>query len=248
MLAQLIEHLVLEDADDLGLQLRGAVAMLRAPQHRKHGFRHRILGPCLVAQLQMRQAQQGRAPRRDAAAQLLWIDTGLQRGVHGACAANGQTICMGCKESGASRDQGSAAHSFTKRHAEPQRSPSRFQPTQLSSLQLRTSSMNKHQFLSIAAASMIAAGALTAAPAHAATLEKCFGIATAHHNDCAGISGLHSCKGTTPANYNPGDFRVVPTGTCEKMGGLDMAQAKAILKNPAEVKAFEAKMEEKAKG
>ena len=54
--------------------------MLRAPQHREHGFQHRILGPCLVAQLQMRQAQQGRARRGDAAAQLLWIDTGLRRG------------------------------------------------------------------------------------------------------------------------------------------------------------------------
>ena len=109
--------------------------------------------------------------------------------------------------------------------------------------------MNKHQFLSMTAASLIAAGALTAAPAsHAASMEKCFGVATAHHNDCAGISGLHSCKGSSPNNYNPGDFRVVPTGTCEKLGGLDMAQAKTILKNPAEVKAFEARMEAKAKG
>ncbi|WP_297921686.1 DUF2282 domain-containing protein [Metallibacterium sp.] len=199
--------------------------------------------------MQLRQARQDRTQRCDAAAQLLRIDTGPWRRVLGACAASGQAICIGCKESGASRDQGSAVHSFSKRHAEPQRSPGRFQPAQLSSLQLRTSSMNKHQILSIAAATMIATGALAAAPAsHATTLEKCFGVATAHHNDCAGISGLHSCKGQATINYDPGDFRVVPTGTCEKMGGLDMTQAKAILKNPAKIKAFEAKMEEKAKG
>ena len=108
--------------------------------------------------------------------------------------------------------------------------------------------MNKQHLLSIAAASLLAAGALATAPAaHADTMSKCFGIATAHHNDCAGISGLHSCKGQSPNNYDPGDFRVVPTGTCEKMGGLDMAQAQALLKNPAEVKAFEAKMAAKAK-
>lgn len=109
--------------------------------------------------------------------------------------------------------------------------------------------MNKQQLLSMAAASLIAAGALAAAPAsHAATMEKCFGIATAGHNGCRGISGLHSCRGRAKINYDPGDFRVVPTGTCEKMGGLDMTQAKTILKNPAEVKAFETKMEAKAKG
>lgn len=109
--------------------------------------------------------------------------------------------------------------------------------------------MNKRHLLSLTAASLLAAGALAAAPAsHAATMEKCFGVATAGHNDCAGLSGLHSCKGSATESYSPGDFRVVPTGTCEKMGGLDMKQAEAMLKHPAEVKAFEARMAAKAKG
>jgi len=111
--------------------------------------------------------------------------------------------------------------------------------------------MNKQQLFALTAASLIAAGALATAPAAQAAgmggMEKCFGIATAHHNDCAGISGLHSCKGSTTANYDPGDFRVVPSGTCKEMGGLDMAQAKALLKDPAAVKAFEARMEARAK-
>ena len=101
--------------------------------------------------------------------------------------------------------------------------------------------MNKRQFLSTAAASMLALGGVAAAlPAHADTLGKCFGVATAGHNDCAGISGLHSCKGQSTTSYDPGDFAVKPAGTCAKLGGLDMMQAKAILADPAKAKAFEA--------
>ena len=103
--------------------------------------------------------------------------------------------------------------------------------------------MNKRQFLNTAAASMLAMGVLAIAPAaHAESMGKCFGVATAGHNDCAGLSGLHACKGTTTANYNPGDFVIKPTGTCEKLGGLTMEQAQVVLKSPSETKAFEEKM------
>ena len=106
--------------------------------------------------------------------------------------------------------------------------------------------MNKRQFLSTAAASMFAMGALALAPAaHAESMGKCFGVATAGHNDCAGLSGLHSCKGTSTMSYNPGDFVVKPTGTCEKLGGLTMEQAKAVLASPEKTKAFEAEMTKK---
>lgn len=106
--------------------------------------------------------------------------------------------------------------------------------------------MTTHPLFSAAAASMLAMGLLAAAPAaHAEAMGKCFGVATAGHNDCAGLSGLHSCKGTTTVNYNPGDFVVKPTGTCAKLGGLTMEQAKAILAKPAEVKAFEATMQKR---
>ena len=103
--------------------------------------------------------------------------------------------------------------------------------------------MNKRQFINTAAASMLAMGVLAAAPAaHAESMGKCFGVAKAGQNDCAGLSGLHSCKGTSTVSYNPGDFAVKPAGTCEKLGGLNLEQAQAILKNPDEVKDFEAKM------
>lgn len=104
--------------------------------------------------------------------------------------------------------------------------------------------MNKRQLVqAAAAASLLALGSLGAAgAAHADTLGKCFGVATAGHNDCAGMSGLHSCKGTATMNYNPGDFVVEPAGTCAKAGGLTMEQAKALLSDPMKTKAFEEKM------
>lgn len=103
--------------------------------------------------------------------------------------------------------------------------------------------MDKRQFLSTAAASLLAIGALSLTPIAQAgdmgNMEKCFGAASAGHNDCAGVSGLHSCKGSSTSSYNPGDFKVVPTGTCAKMGGLTMQQAGMMLKDPAKTKAFE---------
>ena len=89
--------------------------------------------------------------------------------------------------------------------------------------------MNKRQLIQTAAASLLAMGVLTAVPAHAAGMEKCFGIAKAGQNDCAGIGTLHSCKGQSTVSDSPADFKVVPAGTCAQMGGLTEVQAKAKL-------------------
>lgn len=92
--------------------------------------------------------------------------------------------------------------------------------------------MNKRQFIKTAATSLLALGVLAVAPASraaSAKMEKCYGIAKAGQNDCAGLSGLHSCKGQSTVSDNPGDFKIEPTGTCAKMGGLDLSQAKARL-------------------
>jgi uncharacterized membrane protein len=43
--------------------------------------------------------------------------------------------------------------------------------------------------------------------------EKCFGIATAGHNDCAS-TGNNSCAGATEADYDKGAWKYVPKGTC----------------------------------
>lgn len=43
--------------------------------------------------------------------------------------------------------------------------------------------------------------------------EKCFGVSTAGHNDCAS-TGNNSCAGTTKADYDKGAWKFVPKGTC----------------------------------
>ncbi|AXE28882.1 hypothetical protein DK842_02485 [Chromobacterium phragmitis] len=66
---------------------------------------------------------------------------------------------------------------------------------------------------------VIAMGALSAAPAAAADKEKCYGIAQAGKNDCASATGAHSCAGQAKMDKDPGDWKYVAKGSCEKMGG-----------------------------
>lgn len=91
--------------------------------------------------------------------------------------------------------------------------------------------MNPSPLLSTALATVVALG-LTA-PAHAADMkaskEKCFGIAKAGQNDCANLSGTHSCAGQAKADNDPADWKFVPKGTCKQLGGLDAEAAKAAL-------------------
>jgi uncharacterized membrane protein len=49
-------------------------------------------------------------------------------------------------------------------------------------------------------------------------VEKCFGVAKPGQNDCAS-DGLHSCQGHSKRDRHPNDYKFVPKGTCEKMGG-----------------------------
>jgi uncharacterized membrane protein len=47
--------------------------------------------------------------------------------------------------------------------------------------------------------------------------EKCLGIAQAGKNDCG--TGKHSCAGQATTDNSPEDWKYVPKGQCEKMGG-----------------------------
>ena len=72
--------------------------------------------------------------------------------------------------------------------------------------------------LAIAAAvgSLLALGANTTFAADQAK-EKCYGVAKAGHNDCA--ANGHSCAGQAKADNDPAEWKYVPKGECEKMGG-----------------------------
>ena len=94
--------------------------------------------------------------------------------------------------------------------------------------------MNKREFINSTATALLALGVLAVAPASLADgkgmmksgMEKCFGVAQAGQNDCAGMSGLHACKGMSTVSNNAGDMVIVPNGTCAKIGGMSMEQAK----------------------
>jgi uncharacterized membrane protein len=47
--------------------------------------------------------------------------------------------------------------------------------------------------------------------------EKCYGIAKAGQNDCG--TARHSCAGKAAKDNAADEWKYVPKGTCEKMGG-----------------------------
>jgi uncharacterized membrane protein len=89
--------------------------------------------------------------------------------------------------------------------------------------------MNKRLIVSSALASVMAAGLLAPASAQdkGKGKEKCYGIAKAGQNDCANLSGTHSCAGQSKADSDAGEFKYVAKGTCKDMKGLTADEAKA---------------------
>lgn len=88
--------------------------------------------------------------------------------------------------------------------------------------------MNPRLLASSALASVLAMGGLSAA-AHTAdekTKEKCFGIAKAGQNDCANVSGTHSCAGQSKVDNSVDEWKYVAKGTCAKLGGKTAADIK----------------------
>ena len=57
--------------------------------------------------------------------------------------------------------------------------------------------------------------------------EKCYGIAKAGQNDCANLSGTHSCAGQSKVDNDPGEWKYVAKGTCKDMKGMTADEAKA---------------------
>ncbi len=89
----------------------------------------------------------------------------------------------------------------------------------------------QHLIVSSALASVLALGLFDAAQAaDAAGKVKCYGIAKAGQNDCANLSGSHSCAGQAKADSSPDDWKYVARGTCQKLGGKSVDEARAALK------------------
>jgi uncharacterized membrane protein len=87
--------------------------------------------------------------------------------------------------------------------------------------------MNRNHILRSAIGSVLALGMLASGGAAIAAdkdkdmsaMEKCFGIAKAGMNDCAGKNAPHACAGQATKDRDSVDFVYVPAGTCKKIAG-----------------------------
>jgi uncharacterized membrane protein len=89
--------------------------------------------------------------------------------------------------------------------------------------------MNQRALIATAAASLLST-LLVSAPAIAQEKEKCYGIAAAGQNDCANLSGSHSCAGQSKVANDVSEWKYVAKGTCASMKGLTADAAKAKTK------------------
>ena len=89
--------------------------------------------------------------------------------------------------------------------------------------------MTQRNTMITAAAASLMSLAMLSVPlvAHAAEKEKCFGIAKAGQNDCANLSGSHSCAGQSKVDNGKDEWKYVATGTCKTMKGMSMEEAKS---------------------
>jgi uncharacterized membrane protein len=72
-----------------------------------------------------------------------------------------------------------------------------------------------------AMSSLLALGTLSVAPMAVAAdkpdIEKCYGIAKAGKNDCAGAA--HACSGQSKTDAGGKEWLALPKGTCERIVG-----------------------------
>jgi uncharacterized membrane protein len=86
--------------------------------------------------------------------------------------------------------------------------------------------MTQRLIASTALASVLALGLAGHAAAQDQAKEKCYGIAKAGQNDCANLSGSHSCAGQAKTDKSPDEWKYVAKGTCKDMGGMSADEAK----------------------
>ncbi|QKO23376.1 DUF2282 domain-containing protein [Rhodoferax sp. BAB1] len=85
--------------------------------------------------------------------------------------------------------------------------------------------MNQRAIVAAAAATLLST-LFVATPAMAQSKEKCYGIAKAGQNDCANLSGSHSCAGQSKLDNDKGEWKYVAKGTCKQMMGMTVDEAK----------------------
>jgi len=84
--------------------------------------------------------------------------------------------------------------------------------------------MTSNTAILAAAVSSLFALTTTAFAADAGNSEKCYGVAKAGKNDCAG--GAHACAGQSSKDKSPREFIELPKGTCERIVGGSLTPSK----------------------
>ena len=78
--------------------------------------------------------------------------------------------------------------------------------------------MDSKKIIAAAVAGLVTLGLAQAAAAQdKGDKEKCYGVAKAGQNDCGTAS--HTCAGKAKKDNAPDEWKMVPKGTCEKLGG-----------------------------
>lgn len=91
--------------------------------------------------------------------------------------------------------------------------------------------MKTQLVVSSALAAALAMGLVGQAAAQdKAAKEKCYGIAKAGQNDCANLTGSHSCAGQSTKDNAVDEWKYVAKGECKKAGGMSAEEAKAKIK------------------
>ena len=85
--------------------------------------------------------------------------------------------------------------------------------------------MNHRLVVSSALASVLAMGLIGPVAAQDKAKEKCYGIAKAGQNDCANLSGSHTCAGQAKVDKGVDEWVYLKAGTCKKMGGMTAEEA-----------------------
>jgi uncharacterized membrane protein len=85
--------------------------------------------------------------------------------------------------------------------------------------------MKNNAIIAAAIAATITGSTMIPTHAVAASKEKCYGVAKAGQNDCANLAGTHSCAAQSKVDNDPGEWKLVPAGTCNDLGGLSKAKA-----------------------
>jgi uncharacterized membrane protein len=90
---------------------------------------------------------------------------------------------------------------------------------------------NASKLLHTAVAAIVAVGLSQSAQAQEAKdKEKCYGIAKAGQNDCANLSGSHTCAGQAKVDKGPDEWSYVAAGSCKKLGGMSADEAQVAMK------------------